>query len=61
MGKYNVYVAEVHYNRVEVDADSEADAIEQAQNAIAGEDEDYLDIEFSHILETRKWKIEEVK
>lgn len=57
--RYRVYVPEVHYQVVEVEAESETDAFEKAQDAIA--ESDSLELEYSHTIDDMgAWKIEEM-
>jgi hypothetical protein len=54
-----VYVPEVHYQVVEVEANNEAEAFEAAQDAIA--ESDSLELEYSHTIEDMgAWRIEEI-
>lgn len=57
--RYRVYVPEVHYQVVEVEAESETNAFEKAQDAIA--ESDSLELEYSHTIDDMDaWKIEEM-
>jgi hypothetical protein len=57
--RYRVYVPEVHYQVVEVEANNEAEAFEAAQDAIA--ESDSLELEYSHTIDDMgAWKIEEI-
>jgi hypothetical protein len=44
MGKYHVYVPEVHYQIVEIEADSMEEAVVKVHDG----DGDYLNMEYSH-------------
>ena len=52
---YIVGIREVHVNLVEVEAESP----EEATAAAADGAGDYLDLEFSHTLDTDEWTVEE--
>ena len=58
MKKFNIRMAEVHYQEVEIEAEDWLDAVDRVMEG----DGTYLDnsLEFSHTLDVDKWKIEEV-
>lgn len=58
--RYKVYVPELHYQVVQVEASSEQEAFEKAQDAL--EEGDSLELEYSHTIEDMdQWKVEEVE
>ena len=62
MKKYKVYVPELHYLEVEVNAENEREAIEKANDFIAEEDISNCPLEYSHTIdEMDEWKTEEIK
>lgn len=57
--RYKVYVPELHYQVVSVEAANESDAIEKALDAIA--EQDSLELEYSHTInDLDQWKVEEL-
>ncbi|MCI0527023.1 MAG: hypothetical protein L0Y56_06185 [Nitrospira sp.] len=57
--RYRVYVPEVHYLVVEVEADDEGEAFEKAQDTIAKSAS--LELEYSHTIDDMgQWQIERV-
>lgn len=57
--KYRVYVAEVHYNEVLVEAASEDEAKDKAIEALSNANE--LEVNYSHDLPKDQWQVEEVE
>lgn len=54
--KFTVLVREVHVSHREVEADSEAEALEK----VAGGEGDETFLEYSHTLDTNTWQVEGV-
>ncbi len=61
MKKYRVSIPEVHHVTLELEADSEDEAKQQANRAIEEGLLDAYDIEYSHTMDLDEWSVTEMK
>lgn len=61
MKKYRIRIPEVHYTTLELEADSEEAAREEANKAIEAGLFDQYNMEYSHTLDVDEWPVTEIK
>jgi ASC-1-like (ASCH) protein len=59
MNTYNVAVKEVHYNNVEVEAESKSEALDKVREMYGGDRELSGNLEFSHLAIQEEWMIDD--